>query len=243
MGFYRGPRIVTDGLVMYLDAANPKSYPGIGVVWNDLSKNGNNGTLINGPTFDSGNGGSIVFDGMNDYVNLNNSLANSIKNTSTVSVWLYRTTIFNTSNGFSQAFFNVYKNDSNRGLIYFSADVGYGGRIGSLLVDNGTITGRVYTQQNIWNVGWYNIVATRESLNYKIYVNGVDMPLTVVANNANKSYHEDPTQTILGAAFFSSLNHYAFIPAYIQQVSIYDKVLNSQEILQNYNATKSRFGL
>ena len=62
-----GPRIVTDGLVLCLDAGNSKSYPGSGTAWNDLSRNGNNGTL-NGPTFNSADRGSIVFDGTNDYV-------------------------------------------------------------------------------------------------------------------------------------------------------------------------------
>ena len=68
MGVAYNPNIVTDGLVLCLDAANKRSYPGTGTTWTDRSANGNNGTLTNGPTFDSANGGSIVFDGTNDYV-------------------------------------------------------------------------------------------------------------------------------------------------------------------------------
>ena len=63
-----GNRIVTDGLIFAVDAANPISYPGSGTTWNDLTLNKNNGTLINGPTFSSANAGSIVFDGVNDEV-------------------------------------------------------------------------------------------------------------------------------------------------------------------------------
>lgn len=74
MALYHSPLVVTDGLVLYLDAANTKSYPGSGTAWNDLSGQGNNGTLTNGPTFNSENGGSIVFDGADDYVNLPNGL-------------------------------------------------------------------------------------------------------------------------------------------------------------------------
>jgi hypothetical protein len=59
-----GPNIVTNGLVMALDAANPKSYPGSGTVWRDISRTGANGTLINGPTFDSGNGGVLFLMGL-----------------------------------------------------------------------------------------------------------------------------------------------------------------------------------
>ena len=65
--------VVQDGLVLNLDAGKFYSYPKSGTAWTDLSGNGNNGTLTNGPTFDSGNGGSIVFDGVNDYVGVNNS--------------------------------------------------------------------------------------------------------------------------------------------------------------------------
>ena len=69
MSTLQSGHIITDGLVIALDAANTKSYPGSGTTWSDLSGNSNNGTLTNGPTFNSGNGGSIVFDGTNDYIN------------------------------------------------------------------------------------------------------------------------------------------------------------------------------
>ena len=65
--------IVKDGLVLDLDAAKRDSYPGSGTFWKDISGGGGNGTLINGPTFSSGNGGSIVFDGVDDYVNIPNN--------------------------------------------------------------------------------------------------------------------------------------------------------------------------
>jgi len=72
MGTFGGAQpIVTDGLVFAVDAANYESYPGSGTTWSDLVGS-NNGTLINGPTFDSGNGGSIVFDGTNDYIDCGN---------------------------------------------------------------------------------------------------------------------------------------------------------------------------
>jgi hypothetical protein len=81
-----GPNIVVDGLVLYLDAANQYSYVSGSTAWNDLSRSNNNGTLINGPTFNSANGGSIVFDGIDDYVSFvsNPSLTNQI----TVEVWI-----------------------------------------------------------------------------------------------------------------------------------------------------------
>jgi hypothetical protein len=72
MAFSYSPKIVTDGLVLYLDAANSYSYVSGSTSWNDISRGGNNGTLVNGPTFNSGSGGSIVFDGVNDYCTFSN---------------------------------------------------------------------------------------------------------------------------------------------------------------------------
>jgi hypothetical protein len=68
MTLTHSPKLVTDGLVLCLDAANPKSYPGSGTTWTDLSGNGNNGTLVNGVGYNSSNGGSLSFDGVDDYV-------------------------------------------------------------------------------------------------------------------------------------------------------------------------------
>lgn len=73
MAFSFSPRAVTNGLILSLDAANTRSYPGSGTVWTDLSRSGINGTLTNGPTFNTANGGNIVLDGTDDYVNCSNS--------------------------------------------------------------------------------------------------------------------------------------------------------------------------
>ena len=69
-----GPNIIEDGLVFAVDATNKKSYPGSGTTWTDLAGN-NIGTLTNSPTFDSGNGGNLVFDGTDDYTQFNQSIS------------------------------------------------------------------------------------------------------------------------------------------------------------------------
>jgi hypothetical protein len=89
MSFHYSPKIITEGLVLYLDAANTRSYVSGSTTWNDISRSGNNGTLINGPTFNSGNGGSIVFDGVNDYVALGNNFQNGPL---TILTWINTTT-------------------------------------------------------------------------------------------------------------------------------------------------------
>lgn len=78
MAFSFSPKIVTDGLVLYYDAANPSSYPGSGNVIYDLSRNRNNGTLINSPSYDTTNGGSLIFDGTNDYIQFTSTYAGTI---------------------------------------------------------------------------------------------------------------------------------------------------------------------
>ncbi len=77
VGNWRGPNIVKDGLVFYLDAGSPNSFypPTAGATWKDTSGNGHIGTLTNGPTYDSANGGTIVFDGVDDYVSTNYNTA------------------------------------------------------------------------------------------------------------------------------------------------------------------------
>ncbi len=89
--------IVRTGLVLDLDAAQPLSYGGTGTTWNDLSGNGNNGTLTNGPTYDSSNGGSIVFDGVDDKSTTN---ITSFGNNTTWEAWVNRTTNANAYNMF-----------------------------------------------------------------------------------------------------------------------------------------------
>ena len=91
MGIGYNPRIVTDGLVLCLDAANSRSYPRTGTTWTDL-KGGNDGTLTNSPTFDSANGGSIVFDATNEHVQTNTF---SLGDTFSVSFWMYVRQLYN----------------------------------------------------------------------------------------------------------------------------------------------------
>ena len=110
MSVSNNPSIISNGLVLALDAADKNSYPGSGTAWTDLSGNGNNGTLINGPTFNTGSLGNIVFDGVDDYGTT--LLTRTGTNNTTISVW-YRW------NGTSQTSFITYLgNQSGTGMGY-----------------------------------------------------------------------------------------------------------------------------
>ena len=85
---YFSPRIVTSGLVLALDAADRNSYPRTGTTWTDLSGNGYNGTLTNSPTFSNSNGGSIIFDGTNDYTSTSLDLSLNNTNSVSISMWI-----------------------------------------------------------------------------------------------------------------------------------------------------------
>ena len=99
MSLYHSPQISLNGLVLCLDAANPKSYPGSGTTWTDLSGNGNNGTLVNGVGYSSDNLGSLVFDGANDYVNAGN--LGSFYSQGTISYWMNSSAVENFRNPLS----------------------------------------------------------------------------------------------------------------------------------------------
>jgi hypothetical protein len=89
MAFTRGANVVTNGLVLCLDAANRKSYPGSGTTWLDLSGNNNSGTLVSGPTFTNDSGGGILFDGSNDEVNLGNNAITQFSHTSAWTIFYF----------------------------------------------------------------------------------------------------------------------------------------------------------
>jgi hypothetical protein len=223
--------LVTDGLILYLDAANTKSYLS-GTSWYDLTTYNNDGTLINGPTFSSTNGGSIVFDGVNDYVQVNNSDILNPTQTITLSVW-------SKFNGIYSGFYAPIIFKKNTAFSYFEQyQLAYliSGNI-QVALGNGSSnqsanTPLSYTNQLI------NVVGTIDTINsvIKIYVNG-DLKASTSIIYPNMSVSTSPV--IIGG------NAQGGFPGYmggdIYNVSIYNRVLSDAEILQNYNATKWRY--
>jgi hypothetical protein len=245
MAFNYSPKIITDSLVLYLDAANTRSYPTTGTIWSDLSRNNNNGTLINGPTFNSSNGGSIVFDGTNDYAApTNNSFGYSPGTTGNISLelWVYPT-------GPYTSYINEPPTTNLGGFFgqgYFGASTGWGlgmNRTNSInsfawqVRNQGTTVtppNVPYTDNN-----WYHLIGTftRNDLS-RLYINGVlQSSISSVPLN-NISITPSLNNASLGRAsgiFYAGCR--------IGIAKIYNRTLSAQEVLQNYNATKGRFGL
>ena len=238
MGFSRGPSIVTDGLVLALDAANTKSYPGSGNTWYDLSGNSNTGTLTNGPTFDSGNQGSIVFDGIDDYVNgpATNSVIGDNRASITLSAWVKIT-------GTGAAYlFNCKRTSSQSTLVgltanYNASGAGSPGFLGALVRTYDDSVHKWYAYDgNYDNDGiWHNVVFTATGTTNTLYIDGIsrstdDLGMQTVSGN---------TGTITVGSFGSS----SWTNGNIACVKLYTRDLSADEVLQNYNATKGRFGL
>lgn len=244
MGFYRGPQIVRDGLVLYLDAANTKSYPGSGTTWNDLSGNGNNGTLVNGPTFDSGNNGSIVFDGVNDYISVPNQILGNLSNDNSLTVSVFANVnepSLTTRSGLlcNQKYqsevdpggFGLVIESFGRFAVNLTKDVdGVKTSYESLGVS--TLNRQQYAEYCFT----YNSI-TKTVITYK---NGIQQGSTT---NPNYGWSKNTTNrpTVIGVNTQGGWGN--FYKMNIGISKIYNRALTAEEILQNYNATKSRYGL
>jgi hypothetical protein len=222
-----GPDINENGLILHLDAANNKSYTGSGTTWTDLSGNGNNGTLTNGPTFNAANMGSIVFDGTNDYI-YRSSLNNFNSSTYTILLWAKFVSVsaysilFSLGRSPSDADSEAQLQQSNSRLQYWD----YNGSIAFNYIQSaGTLSPNIYQYLGF----------TKNSTNGTFYIDGYSSGTGTAGFNASISTND----FVIGADIRDSL---AYINGNIPQFLIYNRVLTASEVLQNYNATKSRFG-
>ena len=224
-----GPDINENGLVLFLDAANRLSYPGSGTAWSDLSGNSNTGTLTNGPTFSNTNGGNIVFDGVDDYVDLGTgaSLVN-LTNNITVESWIK--TAFPTSR------LTIYGNGySGTGMMFGTSANTPGG----LEVYYPTIFVAYSTAGILQGNVWQHVVYTRNGagLNtHAFYINSVSQTVTQTANGGD-SWGTSGTNRYIG------LRSGVMFNGSIEITRVYNRALTATEVLQNYNANKTRFGV
>jgi hypothetical protein len=215
MALSHNPRIVTKGLVLALDAANPKSYPGSGTTWFDMSKNKNDATLILAPIF---NVNRFSFDGTQTATVLNPLGQSTLTQEWTVSAWI------NITDKVSQrlvtglaAGLSVCYTQGNNSLLYLNSGANdyytYGGDLGGL--------------------GW--VMATfrfRNSDGYRtIYRNTTNIS-TSGPNNTSIPVGQSATFTLCSA-----------LEGDVAQINMYDRVLTDAEIQQNFEATRSRFGI
>ena len=221
-----GPNTVTSGLVLELDAGNIKSYPESGTTWYDKSGYANNGTLTNGPTFNNANNGSIVFDGVNDYVITSQSQS---------------------FNDFSVCAF--FKDTASTGYARI-VDARYRdgfwfGRDGSPGVSNRygggckQITG--YNFITLTAGQWHFLAMTRSGTTLTVYGDGITNTNTTTGGSGPTALH----LLSVGATINDGdpTPQRDWFTGNISSVQIYNRALSAPEVLQNFNATKTRFGI
>ena len=221
--------VVQSGLVLNLDSGASTSYPGSGTTWTNLIGGGNNGTLTNGPTYSSANGGSIVFDGTNDYVQLASQSLSSVD--FSVEVWFYATKAVS-SNQILYTSYNLPGGAQGNTLVFLIG-------AGKVNADNGFGTGVTGTTTISTNT-WYHAVATYTASTSTIrsYVNGIlqGSAVSPITSGASSNFiGGSPGDNNLGTAWFGGS---------IPVVRAYrNKVLSAAEISQNFNALRARFGI
>jgi len=218
MGFYRGPNIVTDGLIFAVDAGSERSYPGTGTVATDLIGT-NNGTLTNGVGFSSTNGGSFVFDGTDDYIDLASDI--SLISAFTFNCWFIKDT------NSERCFIGQTASGTNMKILFLSNN-----NIFFRMVNGGASSSFDVGYTTALNGNWNFLTAVRSSSGVtKASLNGAALT----------------TGSTLAGTFLPSaigLNRDGqYWDGKLANNLIYNRELTSAEILQNYNAQKSRFGL
>jgi len=242
MAFNCSPKIVTDGLVLYLDAANSKSYVSGSTTWNDISRGGNNGTLVNGPTYSSANGGSIVFDGVNEYVNSNYKPVLVSGNSYSHSVW-FRTTSATVGDGGSNRMIGARDNTKTGSPLIEAAVNLFNNNTLAFLARgaNGTRRDLEVTNISVNDGVWRHFHCQILSNGYtQIYLNGILVGQNTLGVDTNINLSGQPL--VIGARSLEG-NISAWLNGNIANAQIYNRALSATEVLQNYNATKTRFEL
>jgi hypothetical protein len=224
MSVNANPYIVTTGLVFDLDAANPRSYPGSGTIWYDACGSNVRGTLTNNPTYNSANLGGISFDGVDDYVELNSTTLITGTNAFTVDCF-YKITVANNGGAILTTYGSGYVTSS---YIWISGQFGL------------YIGGAVYFPGYPLAAGTYHLACTRDtSGNCVLYKNGVSVNTGVLTGSLGTSvnFRMGTDTNSSGGAGNEQLN------GIIYSLRVYNVVLSADQVLQNFNALRGRYGI
>jgi len=234
MSLSHSPLIVRDGLVLCLDAANPRSYPKSGTTWSDLV-GANNGTMQNmtSANYSSDNGGSLIFTGTDDYISLGDIFSFGTGDFSIETLVLYNNLSSNIA-GATVAKDNYSGSSTYKGfLLNISSGLNFETR--NIVGGSGTNTNCRLSQANMSTGRWYFVHANRINNVLKLYVDGV------LVDSAAESVATDVSNTHeLRVASLSNSSSQR-LNGNISSVKIYNRALTADEIRRNYLSTKERF--
>lgn len=233
-----GPKIVTDGLVLCLDAAAINSYSGSGTAWYDLSGNGYNASLINGPSFSNENAGLLRFDGANDYGQITSST--TLTNITSVSVGCWVKVLSAGTAGNGAAIINRYSNTTSSNGWAMQQEIS-GGVLVRFRFDGRESSAEYFTNATgfVYNISsWYYVVGTKSGTSWKLYVNG-----SLEVNNTNGNGTTSFGNNVIYMAAYPQFGNTYRSNIDIALTQVYNRTLSADEIRQNYKATKGRFGL
>jgi hypothetical protein len=236
MALQHSPSIVTNGLILCLDSANPRSYPGSGTTCTDVSGSGNNGTLINGVSYISSNMGTFVFDGVDDYINVSNPASlNPGTNSFTIDCWVYQKD--NGFNGIVDARganlhgFLWILNYTSAGLVSFFLNT-----IDDIQQNVYVSTVATFTEVLAWM--HVSVVIDRGANNITFYKNGVQQGTSVTITSGGSA---DP-----GSGYIYHVGADLGGPEAninLSAIKQYNRALSAQEVSQNFNALRGRYGI
>ena len=215
--------IQDSSLKLWLDASNPLSYPGTGTLWSDLSGNGNNGTMVNGVTYNAANGGVMSFDGVNDYVSLINPIQNPLE--MSINLWFYPRA------GATGVIYS-YRNSPTQ-LIQITqqsaTEVLY-----QIRGANNVILQLSHSiQLNQWvhlvgvfnkNTGVHTFCKNGECVNGSLNLSGIAL---------NSTAHR------IGSIY----SNVGFVNMLFNEPAIYNRALTAEEVKQNFQATRNKYGI
>lgn len=224
-----------ESLKLWLDASNPLSYPGTGTLWSDLSGNGNNGTMVNGVTYNTANGGVMSFDGVNDYVTLGNVLNIGLGD-------------------FSYGFVAILKQSTTKGIFGKTIAGSIVGRWGIfteggllfVLIQTGTIANTIFSIPAAPHLNSYKhyFVSIDRDGNMELYINNMlagsvamTDPTTnlVTSGNVYVGAYGNSTGAAPGAGMYNNND--------INDIVVYNRILTANERTQNFNATRHKYGI
>lgn len=233
---FTGAPVVDSSLVLWLDAGQTASYPGTGTTWTDLSGNGNTGTLVNGPTYNSENGGSIVLDGVDDFINVSNPASlNPGSNSFTIDAWVYQK-----DNGFNGVVdarganlhgFLCILNYTSAGFISFFLNT-------TNDVDQNVYVSTVATFTDVLAWMHVSVVVNRSANNITFYKNGIQQGASVAITSGGSVNPSSGYIYYVGADLGgpeANIN--------LSTIKQYNRALSAQEVQKNYNALAPRHGL